>query len=198
MRGDKLPGEVFTRGEVRAILDACSLTASTGVRNRALLTVLYRTGLRVSEALALGPADLDSQAATIRVRCGKGGRERTVAMDAGGWDVLARWMDRRKLLGLSGHRLLFCTLAGERLATRYVRALLRRLAAKAGIAKRVHAHGFRHTHAVELCEEGTDVRIISRQLGHRSLTTTVRYLDHLRPADVIRAIQKRTWSDGRE
>jgi len=110
MQGYKLPGEVFSREEVRAILDACSLTASTGVRNRALLTVLYRTGLRVSEALALMPADLDSRAGTLRVRCGKGRRERTVAMDAGGWDVLGRWMDRRGQLGLSGHSFLFCTL----------------------------------------------------------------------------------------
>jgi len=63
--------------------------------------------------------------------------------------------------------------------TAYVRRLMPRLARKAGIDKRVHAHGLRHTHAAQLRAEGVDVGIISHRLGHKSLLTTIRYLDHI-------------------
>jgi integrase len=68
-----------------------------------------------------------------------------------------------------------------------------RLGKAARIDKRVHAHGLRHTHAAELRAEGVDIVIISRQLGHRGLATTVRYLDHIAPTAVIEAIGKRAW-----
>jgi integrase len=63
----------------------------------------------------------------------------------------------------------------------------------AGITRRVHAHGLRHTMASELREEGLDIGIISKQLGHRSITTTARYLDHIAPLAVLQAMAKRTW-----
>ncbi len=82
------------------------------------------------------------------------------------------------------------------MSTSYVRRLLPALARKAGIEKRVHAHGLRHTHAAELRGEGVDVGVISRQLGHRSLLTTIIYLDHIAPTAVIDAMRKREWRDG--
>jgi len=75
----------------------------------------------------------------------------------------------------------------------YIRVLLKRLAAHAGNDKRVHAHGFRHTHAAQLRAEGVDLAIISRQLGHASITTTAIYLDHLAPKAVIEAMRNRNW-----
>jgi integrase len=73
----------------------------------------------------------------------------------------------------------------------YVRVLLKRLAERAGIDKRVHAHGLRHTHAAQLRAEGVDIGIISKQLGHASISTTARYLDHLAPRAVIEAMRSR-------
>jgi integrase len=70
----------------------------------------------------------------------------------------------------------------------------KRLAARAGIDKRVHAHGLRHTHAAQLRAEGVDIAIISRQLGHASITTTARYLDHIAPTAVIEAMRHRRWA----
>jgi integrase len=64
---------------------------------------------------------------------------------------------------------------------------------RAGIDKRVHPHGFRHTHAVELVAEGAPVNVISRQLGHANSSVTARYLDHVAPAAVIETMQRRTW-----
>jgi site-specific recombinase XerD len=77
-----------------------------------------------------------------------------------------------------------------------VRALLPRLAEKAGIDKRVHAHGLRHAHASELVMEGTPLSIVQAQLGHASLAATERYVRHLAPADLVRALQERAWPAG--
>ena len=93
-----------------------------------------------------------------------------------------------------GRHPVFCTLHGQPMAAAYIRRLLKRLATRAGIDKRVHAHGFRHTHAAQLRAEGVDLAVISRQLGHASLTTTAIYLDHLAPKAVIDAMRKRSWA----
>jgi site-specific recombinase XerD len=102
---------------------------------------MYRAGLRVSEALALYPKDVNDVAGTVSVLHGKGDRSRIVGLDAGAFAVLARWSDRRTTLGFSGRCPIFCTLRGTSLKPAYIRALMPRLAAKAGVEKRVHAHG---------------------------------------------------------
>ena len=73
----------------------------------------------------------------------------------------------------------------------YVRSLLPRLAKKAGIEKRVHAHGLRHTHAFELANEGTPLHLIQAQLGHSSVATTDKYIRHLNPTAVVDAVKQR-------
>jgi site-specific recombinase XerD len=84
---------------------------------------------------------------------------------------------------------LFCTADGGLLSDDYVRGLLRRLAARAGIDKRVHPHGLRHSFAVELEAAGTPVTTISKLLGHSSVAVTVRYLDHLTNGRAVDALQ---------
>ena len=76
----------------------------------------------------------------------------------------------------------------------YIRTVLPRLARRAGIETRVHAHGLRHTHAAELASEGVPLNIIQRQLGHSNVGTTSRYIDHIRPQQVIEAMHTREWS----
>ncbi len=184
--------EVLTDDEVRRLMTACS-ARPTGVRNRALLVVLYRAGLRINEALSLYPKDVDAVVGAIRVLNAKGGRSRTVGMDPEGFAILQRWLEVREARGIIGRAPIFCDLNGAPLRTAYIRVLMPRLAAKAGIAKRVHAHGFRHTHAAQLREEGVDIGIISKQLGHRSIATTARYLDHIAPVAVVQAMRGRRW-----
>jgi site-specific recombinase XerD len=190
-KGITYPAEVLTPDEVRALLKACSPRASTGLRNRALLMVLYRGGLRIAEALQLAPKDIDRASGTITVLRGKGGKRRTIGLDPGAFAVIERWLDRRTKLGINGRSPLFCTLDGRRVATAYVRALMPRLARKVGIEKRVHAHGFRHTHAAELALEGKPVNLIQAQLGHASLAVTSTYLAHIAPATLIEAMRSR-------
>ncbi|MCL4743304.1 MAG: site-specific integrase [Phycisphaerales bacterium] len=189
----RFPPEVLTDAEVRALMDACGRGRPTFHRNRALIAVLYRGGLRVSEALALYPKDLDAASGAVRVLRGKGGRARTIGLDPGAFAVLGVWLDARACLGLNGRSPVFCTARGEAVTSSYVRRLLASLGARAGIEKRVHAHGLRHTHAAELRAEGVDIGIISKQLGHRSIATTARYLDHIAPWAVVEAIRGREW-----
>ena len=191
--GRKFPAEPLTPTEVQALLRACSSRASTGIRNRALIVTLWRGGLRISEALALYPKDIDAERSTLRVLHGKGDRSRTIGLDPEALAIIEKWIERRGKIGLTGRHPLFCTLRGNRVSPVYVRNLLRRIAVKVHILKRVHPHGLRHTHAFELANEGTPVHIIQQQLGHSSLATTDRYVRHLNPQAVVDAMKGRTW-----
>ncbi len=193
-KGVKLPPEPLTTHEVRALLAACSTRAPTGIRNRALLVVLWRAGLRCSEALDLQPKDLDSWRGTIRVLHGKGDKSRTLGLDPEAFAVVELWLARRRALGLSRFAPVFCTLQGGRLKPGYVRTLCKRLAKRAGIEKRVHPHGFRHTHAFELAEEGAPLHLVQAQLGHSSLAVTNRYVSHLNPTELVDRMRGRAWA----
>jgi len=192
-KDEHYPAEVLTAEEVSALLRQCSPKAPTGIRNRALIMVMYRCGLRISEALDLKPSDIDTTKATVRVLDGKGHKPRTVAIDDGALAFVQRWMDTRRSLGLKNGTL-FCTLQGGHLHHTYVRVMLKRIAAKAGIDKQVRPHGLRHSHAAELVAEGTPVSVIRDQLGHASLAVTDRYLRDIAPADVIAMGRCRTWT----
>ena len=192
-KGRRFPVEALTANEVKALLGGCSNRAPTGIRNRALIAVLWRCGLRISEALSLRPKDIDAQGGTVRVLHGKGNRARTVGIDEATLALLHRWLDTRYARGINGHRPVFCTLAGAPLKTAYVRVLLPRLARKAKVEKRVHAHGLRHTHAAELAAEGTPLNVIQVALGHSNAATTSRYLAHIAPQQVIDAMRSRSW-----
>jgi integrase/recombinase XerD len=189
----RFPPEVLANAEVLALLGACG-DHLTGVRNRALLALLYRGGLRLGEAIQLRPKDLDLENGAVRVLYGKGGHSRTVGIDPGAAALVRAWLAARgRWAHLPPTAPVFCTAWGRPLAQGYVRRLLPQLAQKAGILKRVHAHGLRHTHAAQLREEGLDIGIISKQLGHRSIATTARYLDHICPLAVVEAMRGRVW-----
>jgi site-specific recombinase XerD len=195
--GRTFPPEVLTPDEVRALIRACPARGPSGVRNRAIIAVLWRSGLRVGEAMALYPKDVDVAACTIRVLHGKGDKWRLIGVDPEAMAVLERWVECRRRLGVPPRAPLFCTIAANNLGhpvrTAYVRDMLKRVGRKAGIEKRVHPHGLRHTHAFELAQEGTPLHVIKAQLGHTSVATTERYIDHLAPVELIRAIQARSW-----
>ncbi len=183
------PPEPLAATEVKALLSACSPKCPTGIRNRALIVVLWRAGLRISEALDLEPRDLED--GILRVRDGKGHKARVVAIDPEGWAVLQLWIERKTQFGIGGR--VFSTLKGGPMLSGYVRNLMKRIGKKAGIAKRVHCHGLRHSFAAGLADEKVDIRIIQASLGHSSLQTTQTYITHLRPTAVIDALRARVW-----
>jgi site-specific recombinase XerD len=192
--GRTFPAEVLTDTEVQRLIRACSNRAPTGVRNRALIGIMYRAGLRCAEALSLFPKDIDRDAGTIRVLCGKGAKARTVGIDTGAMAVLDKWLEVRAKRGIAPRSPVFCTLRSTRLSPAYVRKMLPRMARRAGIDKRVHAHGLRHTHAAQLASEGVPINVISKQLGHSNVGTTSRYIDHIAPQQVIDTMRNREWS----
>jgi site-specific recombinase XerD len=160
-----LDADPLSRQEVEALIRACSHRAPTGVRNRALIVLLWRGGLRISEALDLYPKDVDVGAGVVVVQRGKGGKRRVVGLDAGAMALVARWVEVRRRLGISNRSPLLCTLAGGRMEASYARHLLPRLARKAGVERRVHPHALRHLCAVELEREGAPISTIRDTLG---------------------------------
>ena len=192
-KGQKFPPEPLTRDEVVALMDACSRRAPTGKRDRALVCILWRGQLRISEALALKRSDFDPKACTLRILNGKGGKSRVVVIDQQAADVLTGWLECRDKLGLNGHKPIFCSLQGQPLATSQFRMKIKRLAKKAGIEKRVHAHGLRHSGASELADEGISLVDIQHQLGHASAATTNTYLHQINPVARAEQLRKRTW-----
>jgi len=186
------PPEPLDHDEVMRLLEVCG-DDLLGLRDRALVAVMYRAGLRVSEALALLPKDIDPARRSVRVLRGKGGRSRTIGLDAGALAIVGEWLVARREQGIAEGTPLICTHLGGPISAGYARRLLAGLGRRAGIAKRVHPHGLRHTHAAELRAEGIDIGIISKQLGHRSIATTVRYLDHIAPWAVVETVGSRVW-----
>lgn len=196
-KGGHYAAEILTPGEVAAILARCSLRAPTGIRNRALLTLLYRSGLRVSEALgdrrrgipALRAGDVNLAAHSIRVLDTKSGEPQTRGFHPTGTDTLARWIDTRKTLSIRSGPL-FCTLRGDPVYAQYVRLMLHRHATAAGIDKRVHPHTLRHAFAWELEQAGVPVSVISDLMGHSSIAVTARYLKHLTNHQAITVLEQ--------
>jgi len=157
--------------------------------------VLYGSGLRLGEALALYPRDLELDEGFIRVRHGKGDGYRTVALvDARATETLARWLDRRPALGLNGRHPVFATYEtgnlGKPLQQRYVRLALARAGHDAEIEKRVHPHGLRHSLATRLARGGAPLAVIQSQLGHDRATTTARYIQRLGAAETVEAMRR--------
>lgn len=193
-RTESRPVEILSAEEVKALLRACSGRAPTGIRNRAMIALGWRGGLRLGEVLALYPKDLDREAGTVNILRGKGGKQRTIGLDPAAFALVERWLDKRSELGLNGRQRLVCTLKGEPVLQSYVRALMGRLGRKAAIEKRVHFHGLRHAHARELASEHTPINVIQQQLGHSNLATTHVYLCKIAPQQVIETMQAREWS----
>ena len=110
--GSRLDADLLTGGEIELLMRRCSRRAPTGVRNRALIAVLWRCGLRLGEALALAAKDFDPDAGTLVVQRGKGGKRRVVGVDAGTVALVGRWLELRRKRGIAGGPL-FCTLAGR-------------------------------------------------------------------------------------
>ncbi len=163
-----------------------------GDRLRGLVVVLWRAGLRISEALDLREGDLEPARGALLVREGKGGRRREVGMDEWGWGQLRPWLERRVAMPVGP---LFCVIDGPTRGRPWtapaVRIQLRRLAAAAGVRRRFAPHQLRHAHAVEMAREGLPLNIIQRQLGHANLRVTTVYLQAIDSGEIISAVHAR-------
>ncbi len=163
-------------------------TKLAGLRDRALADLLYGTGIRVGELVALDVRDVDLRVGEVRV-LGKGSKERIVPLPRLSRDAVAEWIEARKRPGILGEPL-FVSLRPRReekprrLGARDVRRLLKQRGVATGIRDRVHPHRMRHSYATHLLDMGADLREIQELLGHVSLSTTQKYTavsaEHLR------------------
>ncbi|MBC7106013.1 MAG: tyrosine recombinase, partial [Firmicutes bacterium] len=173
-RGLKLP-QVLTVGEVDRLLAQARPSTPTGLRDRAMLELLYATGLRVSELVELRLADVNL--AQGYVRClGKGQRERVVPFGSVAAAHLRSYLaEVRPRLAGRRNPYLFVNRRGRPLSRQALWKLIRKYALRAGIAKTIGPHVLRHSFATHLLENGADLRTVQELLGHADISTTQIY-----------------------
>jgi integrase/recombinase XerD len=175
-RSRRLP-QLLTREEVERLLAAPrSIPGSAGGRDRAMLELLYATGLRASELVTLEVNQVDLESRVVLAR-GKGGKERLVPMGAPAADALRAWLagPRERMLRGRRSRDLFVTSRGRRMTRQGFWKLLGRYARAAGISRPVSPHKLRHSFATHLLEGGADLRAVQSMLGHADVSTTEIY-----------------------
>ncbi len=180
----------LTIDETFALLEAPDKQDSYRLRDRAILEMLYSTGMRVSELVSRDLNDLDFMEEMLRVS-GKGKKQRLVPVGRQALEAVSSWLpDRQQLIESSIKRgkepsreALFLNSRGTRLTSRSVERLVKQYGERAGILQVVTPHALRHSFATHLLEMGADLRVVQELLGHVSLSTTQRYthltLDHL-------------------
>ena len=165
------------QNQVDALLSQPNIKCSTGLRNRTLLHLMRYAGLRVSEICKMQRKDIRWDTGTVEVRGGKGGKDRTVPIDNTTLAWLQMWDEKRpKTNGRTAF--FFCTLKGGKLSSRYIEAMIKRIALNAKIerAHLVTPHVLRHTYATEMLRDGYNISEVQTLLGHERIGTTERYL----------------------
>lgn len=176
------PPEVLATDEAESILAQPNRQAISGLRNRCMLEVMYRAGLRVSEVTNLRPRDVRySGNPRLEVRNSKRGKGRNVPLRQSSVELLERWRDLRPT-----SEWLFCTICersgtaagnpvGTQLGSRYIQQMVGRYAQRAGVDRTVTPHTFRHTYATEMLDQGFTIREVQALLGHSHVNTTMVY-----------------------
>ena len=171
----RLP-EFLELSEIEALLSVPDLNTIVGLRDQAVMELLYSTGMRVSELLALNLTDLDRQNAVVKVR-GKGKKERILPVGRTAMSVLDSYLARRHELGADkSSQAIFMSQRGNRIPdAKSIRRRIEKYAHAAGIRKKTTPHTFRHTFATHMLNAGADLRSVQELLGHASLSTTQIY-----------------------
>jgi site-specific recombinase XerD len=190
-KGEQYPADPPTIEEIIAVMRIVGDRAD-GDRLRALIVLLWRAGLRISEALSLQESDLDRSRGAVLVRRGKGGKRREVGMHRSAWDQLEPWLAIRRQLPVGA---LLCVIhgptAGRHWEASAARKQLHHAALAAGVRRRFAPHQLRHAHAVEMAHEGVPLVVIQRQLGHANLGITSIYLQGIDSSEIISTVHGR-------
>jgi len=171
----KLPS-YLTGDEINRFLAAPDVSTPVGLRDKAILELLYASGLRVSELVHLTRSQIDMDTREIRI-IGKGSKERLVLMGKPAREAITVYLQegRHQLLGKKKTDAVFINRYGKPLIERRIQKIVKQYARQGGIKKRVHPHTIRHTFATHLLDGGADLRVVQELLGHASLTTTQIY-----------------------
>ncbi|SHH30907.1 tyrosine recombinase XerD subunit [Thermosyntropha lipolytica DSM 11003] len=171
----KLPA-VLSVEEIEKIMQQPNVLTPLGIRDRAMLELMYGTGVRVSELLSLKLDDINLTAGFLRC-LGKGSKERIVPVNKTALDWVQRYLARARNFLIKNHleKSLFVNANGRRMSRQGFFKILARYAEQAGIKKEVTPHTLRHSFATHLLENGADLRVVQELLGHADISTTQIY-----------------------
>ncbi len=171
MSKNKRTPEPLNSYEQLSLLRQPNPRAPTGLRNLCIISLMLKTGMRVSEVINLRCSDLDWEKGRISIRESGAARERTLMLDQADLMLLKNWLDIRP----AKSDIFFTTLDGSGLKDRYLREMIKRLARKAGINKDVYPHLLRYTFAVDFIRETKDIKLLQEAMGHREASATQIY-----------------------
>ena len=166
----KLP-VVLEPDEAQNLLKQPNKRYPTGLRNKAMLSLMLHCGLRISEVVNLRPGNINLTKGKLRVESGKRNKDRDLAIPEYLTDLFDSWRKRRPQSDF-----FFSTLKGRKLSIRYLQQMVKRYAGKAGINKTISPHTLRHTYATEYYKQTKDIETLRRILGHSDISTTTIYI----------------------
>jgi integrase/recombinase XerD len=169
-RGQKIP-EVLTEEESTLLLKQPNPRYPTGLRNLCMMRLMLDAGLRSAEVLALKVRDIQWNTGRLKVVQGKGSKDRILWLNEDALQLLLKWRKRQSI----DEGLLFTTLKGDPVQSRYLRAMVKRYGKRARLEKDVHPHMLRHSFATDLFRDTKNIRLVQKALGHANLGTTMIY-----------------------
>ena len=170
MTRKKLP-VILEPEEAQNLLKQPNKRYPTGLRNKAMMSLMLHCGLRVSEVVNLRPGNINLTKGKLRVESGKGNKDRDLAIPEYLTDLFDSWRKKRP-----ESNFFFSTLKGKKLSIRYLQQMVKRYAQKAGLSKRISPHTLRHTYATEYYKQTKDIETLRRILGHSDISTTTIYI----------------------
>ena len=170
----KMP-QILTGSEVERLLEQPSVSDNKGIRDKAMLELLYATGIRVSELISLDKADVNVSMSFIRCRGGK--KERIIPMGATAKEALTLYLKNARpyMIREENEEALFVNMSGQRLSRQGFWKLIKHYRSEAGIQAEITPHTLRHSFAAHLLENGADLRSIQEMMGHADISSTQLY-----------------------
>lgn len=171
-RKSKLP-IILEPEEAQNLLKQPNKRYPTGLRNKAMMSIMLNCGLRISEVVNLRPSNINLTKGKLRIEAGKGNKDRDLAIpeNVNLADLLNSWRKKRP-----ESNFFFSTLKGKKLSNRYLQQMVKRYADKAGLSKRISPHTLRHTYATQYYKQTKDIETLRRILGHSDISTTTIYI----------------------
>ena len=166
----KLP-TILEPEEAQKLLAQPNRRYPTGLRNKAMISLMLHCGLRVSEVVNLTPGNINLTKGKLRVESGKGNKDRDLAIPEYLMELLGSWRKKKP-----ESNFFFSTLQGEKLSIRYLQQMVKRYGQKAGINKNISPHTLRHTYATSYYRQTKDIETLRRILGHSDISTTTIYI----------------------
>jgi site-specific recombinase XerD len=170
MARKKLP-TILEPEEAQNLLKQPNKRYPTGLRNKAIISLMLHCGLRVSEVINLRPGNINITKGKLRVESGKGNKDRDLAIPEYLIELLSSWRKKRP-----EGSFFFSTLQGKKLSIRYIQQMVKRYAVRTGITKNISPHTLRHTYATQYYRQTKDIETLRRILGHSDISTTTIYI----------------------